>query len=265
MATLVADNRATDGGAAGWAALTAELDRWRAAGRVATFWWRDDDARSTGPALDRLLALRHTAGVPLALAVVPWGADRALAESLAGEADIAVLQHGWAHTNIAHPGDRKIELGTTRPAAHIAAELAMGLDALAGWPGFAPVLVPPWNRIAPVLVPLLPELHFTGLSTAKPRARLHPVRGLVQSNIHVDPIDWSTRAFAGEARALAAATAHLAARRLGTVDADEPTGLLTHHLVQDEASWSFVARFLAATAAQGARWLSANDVFTGTA
>ena len=28
-----------------------------------------------------------------------------------------------------------------------------------------PVLVPPWNRIAPALVPTLPEIGFAGLST----------------------------------------------------------------------------------------------------
>ncbi|MGE0254723.1 MAG: polysaccharide deacetylase family protein [Alphaproteobacteria bacterium] len=263
MTTLVADSTARDEDVADWAALGAELDRWHRAGRTATLWWRDDDARSAGPALDRLLALRRAAGVPLALAVVPFGAERALADRLAGERDVAVLQHGWAHTNIAHPGDRKIELGTTRPAAHIAAELAMGLDALTGWPGFASVLVPPWNRIAPALVPLLPELRFTGLSTAKPRARRHPVRGVVQANIHVDPIDWATRGFAGEARVLGAAVAHLGARRVGSVDADEPTGLLTHHLAQDDATWAFVARFIDTTAAHGgARWLAATDVFT---
>ena len=42
----------------GWADLDAELDRWKAAGRAATLWWRDDDATRPTPALDRLLALQ---------------------------------------------------------------------------------------------------------------------------------------------------------------------------------------------------------------
>ncbi|MDA0702442.1 MAG: polysaccharide deacetylase, partial [Proteobacteria bacterium] len=38
-----------------WHAFSQELDRWAADGRRATFWWRDDDARAPGPALDALL------------------------------------------------------------------------------------------------------------------------------------------------------------------------------------------------------------------
>ena len=36
--------------------LSRELARWRAAGRRARLWWRDDDARAPGPELERLLA-----------------------------------------------------------------------------------------------------------------------------------------------------------------------------------------------------------------
>ena len=41
----------------GWDRLSIELDAWSAAGRAAEFWWRDDDAIDTTPALDRLLSL----------------------------------------------------------------------------------------------------------------------------------------------------------------------------------------------------------------
>ena len=40
-----------------WAALNAELDCWAAAGRCATFWWRDDDAGEMTAPLD--LSLIH--------------------------------------------------------------------------------------------------------------------------------------------------------------------------------------------------------------
>jgi hypothetical protein len=125
------------------------------------------------------------------------------------------------------------------------------------------ILVPPWNRISDALNPSLPKLGFIGLSCFAPRAPALPGEGLVRVNAHIDIVDWrSTRTFVGEAVALEAAIDHLAARRLGTVDSDEPTGLLTHHLVHDDDCWRFAERFLSVTAAHpAARWLSAAEAF----
>jgi len=50
---------------AGWLALRDELLRWRDAGLVADFWWRDDDATHPTAALQQLLALSAAADVPL--------------------------------------------------------------------------------------------------------------------------------------------------------------------------------------------------------
>src|SRR5262245_19543678 len=99
-----------------WRDLQDEAARWAEAGRAADLWWRDDDAADTGPALDRLIALQRDSGVPLALAVVPARATPALADRLAGEPGIAVVQHGYAHTNHAAAGAKKVELGLERPA-----------------------------------------------------------------------------------------------------------------------------------------------------
>ncbi|HZU89888.1 MAG TPA: hypothetical protein VE993_11575, partial [Stellaceae bacterium] len=54
---------------ASWPELCGELDRWGAAGRVATLWWRDDDATAPNDRLDRLLAIAGEA--PVTLAVIP--------------------------------------------------------------------------------------------------------------------------------------------------------------------------------------------------
>ena len=51
--------------------LARELDSWAEAGRVARFWWRDDDAIEPTPALSRLLDLGDTHGIEVAVAVVP--------------------------------------------------------------------------------------------------------------------------------------------------------------------------------------------------
>ena len=45
---------------------------------------------------------------------------------------------------------------------------------------------------------------------------------------------------------------HLAQRRTGEADVEEPTGLLTHHLAMDDASFAFTAEFLKRTAAHPA-------------
>ena len=252
-----------------WAALTRELDRWAEAGRRAGLWWRDDDIERPDPALSRLIALAQGVRVPLALAVIPATASAALAPLFAPHDNIALLQHGYAHRNHAADGAKKAELGTERPLALAVGELGMGrqrLDALFGTRAVA-ALVPPWNRIAPGLVPMLPELGYTGLSTYGARRRPAPVRGLAQVNTHVDIVDWRTsRGFVGTAAALTLLLGHLSARRNGTADGAEPTGLLTHHRVHDKACWRFLDALFAHTAGHpGARWLGARELFEADA
>ena len=248
-----------------WQTLADELDRWAAGGRRATLWWRDDDATDATPALERLLALAATSGVPLALAVVPGQLSPTLGARLADCENVGVLQHGWRHANHAGTGEGGWELGDHRPLAEVAAELASGRQRLAAAFGgrFLPVLVPPWNHVSPRVVEALPGQGFTGLSTFRARAGAAPAPGLVQVNGHCDPITWKQGArFAGTAKALADLVGHLGARRTGEADPDEPTGLVTHHLALDEPAWEFVALLLRRTTSHpAALWQSASDVF----
>jgi len=246
----------------GWQALDDEVARWRDAGRVAELWWRDDDAADTSAALDRLLTLQREIAVPLALAVVPARATSALAERLAAMPAVDVLQHGYAHTNHALPPDKKCELGAHRPAMLVLGELGTGRMALERL--FAtralPVLVPPWNRIAPALVPPLPEIGFTGLSTFAARRQAEPVKGLRQINTHVDLVDWKDRRnFVGHDAAVAALVEALRHSRSAT---SEPVGLLSHHLAMDEGVWDFL-RLLWGRAIKlpGVKLCSARDLF----
>ena len=228
-----------------WADFAEELTRWQETGHTATLWWRDDDAVRDTPALRRLIAV---AQVPVALAVIPAEMQPDLPQLLAaGRAadDFSVLQHGFCHQNH-EPGSRKkAELGAARPASTVLAELAAGWSMLQR--GFGaralPVLTPPWNRIDPAVVAGLPQNGFRGLTTYLPRRQAEPVAGLRQANTHVDIIDWhGTRGFLGTEPVLGLLLRHLQARRLGTADITEPTGLLTHHLVHDAASWAFLQR-----------------------
>jgi hypothetical protein len=252
---------------AGWADLERELDAWGGDGQVATFWWRDDDAVRLTPALDGLLAI--AAGMPLSLAVIPGqlrdGEAAGLTARLAGYPGASVLQHGWMHTNHAAADAKKAELGADRPMPTILAELSAGWERLSRLFGDValPVLTPPWNRIAAALIPLLRGAGFRGLSAAGPRARRAPSAGLVEVNIHADLVAWAgDRGFVGAPLALGRIVLHLGARRRGDADPDEPTGILTHHLIQDAATAGFLARLLALTSEhRAARWVGAAEAF----
>ncbi len=244
--TDAAESGTTDAAVA-WRAFTAELDRWAAAGRTATFWWRDDDAADATPALGALL--QRAEGHALALATIPAKATAAFAAALAEAPEtVDVLPHGLAHANHAPAGEKKAEFGAHRPLDTQRAEIGAGwarLQAIAGARA-RPVFVPPWNRIDPALADRLDEAGLTAVSLYGPR---RPGSGARTLNTHVDIINWrGTRGFVGEPTALATATRHLAARRTedAAMDPTEPTGLLTHHLAHDADCWVFVDAFLAA-------------------
>ncbi len=249
--------------------LDDELARWADGGRVATLWWRDDDAVATTPALAPLLELARTREVPVALAVVPASLDGSLVAAIAPAPHCTIVQHGYAHRNHAPAGAKPRELGVDRPLGIVLAELDIGRDRLrsAFGPRFEPLLVPPWNRIDPGVVAALPAQGFAGLSTFGPRTGRDAAPGVVACNAHADPIAWREgRRFVGAERALDALLGHLAQRRQGHVDPDEPTGLLTHHLVFDAEAWRFVGELLARTRRHpGARWVSVADVLRGSA
>lgn len=249
-----------------WSDLTDELDVWRDEGRTASLWWRDDDAVAPVPALDRLVGLAREHEVTVGLAVVPAQAEPDLAPWL-GPVRAEVLQHGWTHRNHAAPGRKKSELGDERTPEEVADELTRGLRRLGRIAGdrLRAVLVPPWNRIDPALIPVLPRAGFLGLSTYGPRSGAEPAPRLRQANCHVDVVDWRDgRGFIGCGRALALVVAHLAARRAGSVDPAEPTGLLTHHAVHEESTWTFVARFVECTRRHpAARWLAPGEAILG--
>ena len=239
--------------------LDDELARWADGGREATLWWRDDDAVAMTPALAPLLELARAHEVPVALAVVPAALDGSLVAAVASTPQCTVVQHGYAHRNHAPAATKSRELGADRPLESVIAELGAGSGRLraAFGPRFEPVLVPPWNRIDPAVVAVLPAQGYTGLSTFGPRARREAAPGVVRCNAHADPIAWHDgRRFVGAERALDAVLEHLAQRRQGAADRDEPTGLLTHHLVFDAEAWRFVGALLARTKRHpAARWV----------
>ncbi|MBB4576472.1 polysaccharide deacetylase family protein [Rhizobium lentis] len=238
-----------------WEPLRRELDRWRAADRVARLWLRDDDAVEPTPDLERLLALAGENGIPLTLAVIPALTGEALAARLAAEEGVAVAVHGWSHTNHAGPERKKQELGGERPAEVVLGELRAGWQLLKRLhpARFLPALVPPWNRIDAALIPALPQLAFAALSVYGRAREGGPIPLL---NTHVDIIDWhGPRGGRSKEELVAELVAELRDRFAGN---DEPIGVLTHHLVHDDAAWDFLADLFAVTADHPAvSWSSA--------
>ncbi|HEV8308263.1 MAG TPA: polysaccharide deacetylase family protein [Methylomirabilota bacterium] len=242
-----------------WQRLAAELDAWHRDGREASLWWRDDDAGRPHPGFDRLLALAGRTGIPLGLAVVPaWLIPEVAAAIRGAPGSVAVLQHGWAHANhetVAPPGERKVrpaECGAARPPEVVLAEVTAGRADLAAAFGarWLPVFVPPWNRIAPAVLQGLSRAGCRALSAFGRRHPGDPAPELRRLNCHADPIVWrEAKRFAGAAATLDGLRAHLADRRRGRADANEATGLLTHHRDMDEAFWEFLAEWLGRVAA----------------
>jgi hypothetical protein len=248
-----------------WDRLERELALWSATGRVAELWWRDDDAAAATPSLTRLLDLTGAAGIPVALAAVPALAEPSLAAAVAAAAHATVLQHGFAHLDHAPPGARPVECGGSRAPAVVLAELAAGRERLASLvgPRFVPALVPPWNRIDPLLLPSLAGRGFRGFSSWGPRTAPEAAPGLPQVHTHADLVAWRRdRRFAGVDHVLDELLLHLGAKREGRADAAEPTGLLTHHLVHDEEGWAFLHTMVERTAVHaGLRWVDAQSLF----
>jgi hypothetical protein len=247
-----------------WGLLDDELSAWQEEGRVASFWWRDDDAASSTAELDRLLALSARAEAPLGLAVVPKWLKPDLASRLKEEPGVAVLQHGYAHVNHAR-GPGASELGLDRPSAEILAELRAGREILesAFARQFRPVVAAPWNRVARGLFPGLRQAGFIGVSAFGERPQPPMLPHFVEANIHFDLLAWKGGVrFRGEAAAGEDILRHLRRRRAGEVDPAEPTGILSHHLKLDEPAWRFFADLLESVARHpAALWLPPDQVF----
>lgn len=230
-----------------WSILRDALRRAQDEGRVVRFWWRDDDAVAATPDLARLTAMAEAQAVPVHIAVIPALLEPSLTQAVVEIPFLVPVVHGWRHADTSEEGQKKSEFQRVRPDA--AAETAQALATLqnAFGPRLVPLFVPPWNRIAPELVPELAAQGYRGLSTFGPRtcARKH---GLHILNTHIDPIFWrGDRGLVNPDQLIKRAAAHIDS---GT---DEPLGLLTHHLVHTPAVWDFTQTFLTELRTHGAR------------
>ena len=231
-----------------WTSLDHELALWRDRGLALPLWWRDDDAIAPTPQLDRLIALSEQLALPVHLAIIPKDATEALVQRCAQTGHIVPVVHGWRHKSHAPATEKKAEFGAHRPLADLIAEVEHGLARLNQlFPDtLAPIFVPPWNRITPDLAPELARLGYGALSTFTPRRSREAAPGVEQINTHLDPIDWKgSRSLVAPDRLIAQVARDLQDRRTGATDNTEPYGVLTHHLVHDDAIWRFTQTLIA--------------------
>ncbi len=245
--------------------LIEELKKWSDGGQVAEFWWRDDDAQKLCVQLERLLAISDRYQVEVSIATIPDGMQASLVEVLSGRKYVNVLQHGFSHKNYAPITERKMELGWHRSGEQIIRQIRSGFIDLQDLFGeqLVPVMVPPWNRIDKRVVENLRMVGLRGLSTLGPREQKFAVEGLRQANVHVDIINWKQgRCFAGENNCIEQIITHLGAKRKGWVDPEEPTGIMSHHLVHDSECWGFLDELFDFLVNQSATCLtSARNIF----
>ncbi|MBM7331641.1 polysaccharide deacetylase family protein, partial [Agrobacterium sp. S2] len=227
------------------------------AGKVADFWLRDDDAVAPTPALTQLLDLSARHSVPVVLAVIPQTTGQPLAEYLGNRPLVTVVVHGWSHSNFAGDGEKKQELGPHRPIEVVTTELTAGLTRLEALHGgrFVPVLVPPWNRIAPSLVDILSglgSLRALSVFGAEKEGSLQ----MINTHVESDGLAWNTGA-----RDHAVLIDDIVRRLQVMFDGGGSMGFLTHHLVHDESAWQFIEALFAQTASHPAsRWIALRDM-----
>ncbi|MBC16202.1 MAG: hypothetical protein CL942_09730 [Desulfovibrio sp.] len=248
--------------------LLNELNLWTQSAKTAEFWWRDDDAAEPCVELDRLIELSERHAAPCGLATVPTRTGEALGRVVAESSHLWVLQHGYAHVNHAPKGNGAWELGLHRPESVVLSELRDGMRILSRLFGerFVPVVVPPWNKMDPALLPSLPGMGYRGASASYKSSRPTPPEGLRMADAHCDLLSWKDKAhgarFAGEEKCIRHLVDHLKNKRTGHADERELTCALTHHLEMDDAAWDFMDSLLSVISGHPASgWISPVDIW----
>jgi len=249
--------------------LLTELDAWTKADMTAKLWWRDDDAGEPCVELDTLFRFSNEHVVPCGLAAVPAWAGEPLRKDVSNQPHIWILQHGYAHINHVPGSGKAWELGKHRPTSIILEELRAGMLKFTQLfkNRFVPVLVPPWNRMDPELLPYLSVMGYRGISTSYSKHRPLPLDNLRVADAHCDVLRWKEKParFAGTEKCVKLIVNHLRDKRTGQTDETEPTCVLTHHQVMDQGAWDFMDTLFSLTNGHSAAsWLSPTDIWPAT-
>jgi hypothetical protein len=216
---------------------------------------RDDDACEVTPQLDRLAAIARRRDLKIGLAVIPSKLTDALVSYLDADGTCFLpMCHGWSHTNYGS-AEKPGEFGPDRPLAATRADCERALERfVTRFRQHPAIFVPPFGCITKDMEAILGDVGFAGLSNGPSLnlarlARLHvkfealppnpiwPLRARAL-DVHVDPINWRRKTAHAPEHIAAQLLGELRLRRKGYIPSSNPIGLLTHHLVHDEAIWS---------------------------
>lgn len=141
----------------------------RLPGQVTVF-FRCDDGGWEQEKFAKLAGLFDDRKLPLDLAVIPAALDPQNAAELQDmrrdHPALGLHQHGYAHVNHEHTGNRKCEFGEARPLARQVADVIAGRERLNALLGDCdPIFTPPWNRCSSGLCHELADHGFALLST----------------------------------------------------------------------------------------------------
>ncbi|MDR6627442.1 polysaccharide deacetylase family protein [Caulobacter segnis] len=223
--------------------LGRELRLWAKAGRSPILWWRDDDARAPGEALDKLLDLSRRHDAPLTLAAIAGPHLAALVRRVEGEPNIEVAVHGFKHINRQPPGRGFGEVVPEDGLEWVRAQLRATVMAFHKAGARPTLFVPPWNNLAPQLVEAIGDSSLGAISAFGQEHASGD--GVARLDTHLDVLRWKGGGrFRGRWRFLSRMRRLMASRRVSG-QWDAPMGLLTHHMDHDAATWTFLDEFLA--------------------
>lgn len=246
-----------------WERLSEELASWP---EHVPFWWRDDDAVANSGLLLRMLELSIDVNVPVHLAVIPSLLENSLNIIKTDRYNqlCYVLQHGYDHQDYSAPNERKIELGGLQDADTLIANLQSGKCTLSNEfkTQYTDILVPPWNRISDAVTNKLTAVNYAKISVINGK---HTNAHSDYVNVDLDIIDWQQRRFAGEdillEKMITQLTQYHQAHTNNNLTSIKPYGIMTHHLVHDEASWLFLAKlFKFLIQHNNVYWVGGNDL-----
>ena len=231
-----------------WKNLENELKAWMDEGKKVKLWWRDDDAADLTDSFKKLLDLITRGSPPIVIAAIPSqiSSKTVTAINTMPNKNIFVAQHGYSHSDNSSLGQKKIELGGEYSLECIKLQLKIGRAILEKrFPKrFVPVLVPPWNRIDPEIIPHLSHLNYLAISAFGTEDPYVVEIGLKELNCHIDIINWrNRRRFLGQDNILSIVCQLLRKYRSQKKVHDLPIGLLSHHIRHDKYAWSFLEKF----------------------
>jgi hypothetical protein len=162
--------------------------------------------------------------------------------------------HGWKHINHSR-GNKPGEFGPDRPLSNMIKDAESALSLFSEhFDSVKAIFVPPFNRVTPAVVKALPNIGFFGVSLMPnylerkilqfgPQLawsnliKIPEFSGSPRMDVHLDMINWKTKTAPETKTIVDHLMRHLRGRRLGLMATDTPIGLLTHHLVHNDAIW----------------------------